>query len=395
MMEQGRSATRCGNWVEHFPGNLRWSNAMQIVKGMVPWAAAAMGEIDLVGQRLAAREHEADLDRAWSEEWAAMADRVAKVADGAAAQGRQITAGDYYMRAGNYYYSAERFIVPGDDKMAMYRKALRCYHAALDRLYPQIERVDVAYESTSLPAYFLKAPGAGRKPTVVLFDGMDNCKEMSVIFAGLEFARRGINTLAIDGLGQGEALRLRRIHARPDYEVAGTAAFDHVAARSDVDARRVVVMGYSFGCYHATRIAGIEKRYAGGVALGAMRWDMHARMQEAYAKLATNAATSSTSVFQFRWVVGARDNDAALEIARRYTLEGIADKVECPFLILHGENDRLVPVEAAHILHQRIGSKRKELRIFTADEGGAEHCQVDHRQVATGYIGDWILSNVT
>src|ERR1700704_3730227 len=127
MMEQSRSTTRCGNWVEHFPGNLRWSNAMQIVKGMVPWAAAAMGEIDLVGQRLAAREHEADLDRAWTEEWAAMADRVANVADGAAAQGREITAGDHYMRAGNYYYSAERFIVPGDDKLAMYRKALRCY----------------------------------------------------------------------------------------------------------------------------------------------------------------------------------------------------------------------------------------------------------------------------
>ena len=139
------------------------------------------------------------------------------------------------MRAANYYYSAERFMTPGDEKMAMYHKALRCWHAALERLHPQIERVEVPYEGQSLPAYFLPAPGPGRKRTVVLFDGMDNAKEMSVIFAGLDFAKRGINTLAIDGPGQSETLRLRQIDSRPDYEVAGRAAYDFVAARPEVD----------------------------------------------------------------------------------------------------------------------------------------------------------------
>src|SRR5262245_7685805 len=201
-------------WAVHFPGNLRWSNAMQIVKGMVPYAAVAMDEIDRVGRRLKARTAEADPDRAWREEWAAMADRVVAVADKAAEEGREITAGNHYMRAGNYYYSAERFIPPGPEKMAMYHKALRAYQAAMTRLHPEIERVEVPYEGTSLPAYFVKGAGGGRRPTVVLFDGMDNAKEMSVIFAGLDFARRGINTLAIDGPGQAETLRLRNIVSR-------------------------------------------------------------------------------------------------------------------------------------------------------------------------------------
>ena len=386
---------RCGTWVEHFPGNLRWSNAMQIVKGMVPWAASAMAEIDIIGAKLKAREHEDDLDRAWTQEWSAMADRLAKIADDTDAKGRKITAGDYYMRAGNYYYSAERFIVPGDDKLAMYRKAFRCYPAAMARLYPQMKHVDVPYANTARAAFWLPAPGPGPKPTVVLFDGMDNCKEMSVIFAGLEFARRGINTLAIDGPGQGESLRLRGIHARPDYEVAGRAAFDFVAKLPDVDTKRVAVMGYSFGGYHAARIAGIDKRYAGAVALGATRWDIYQRTVDAYEKLKTeDPRTSSTSTFQFRWVVGAKDNAAALEFAKGYTLDGIAEKVECPFLILHGAADRLTPVAAAQMLYDRLGTKKKELRVFTAEEGGAEHCQVDHRQAATGYIGDWINENV-
>src|SRR2546423_7766985 len=110
------------SWAVHFPGNLRWTNAMQIVKGMVPYAAVAMDEVERVGRRLKARAAEADLDRVWREEWAAIADRVAAAADTAVAEGRHITAGHHYMRAGNYYYSAERFIPPGADKMPMYRK---------------------------------------------------------------------------------------------------------------------------------------------------------------------------------------------------------------------------------------------------------------------------------
>src|SRR5215468_7831478 len=351
-------------WAVHFPGNLRWSNATQIVKGMAPYAAVAIEEVDRVCDRLKARDQERDPDIAWKEEWSAMADRVAKVADTAAAERRDITAGNHYMRAANYYYSAERFIPPGDEKMAMYHKALRCWHAALSRLYPQIERVEVPYEGSSLPAYFLPAPGSGRKRTVVLFDGMDNAKEMSVIFAGLDFAKRGINTLAIDGPGQSEALRLRQIYSRPDYEVAGRAAYDWVAARPEVDPKRVSVMGYSFGGYHAPRVAGVDKRYAGCIALGAMFWDMHAWQAEIKAKLTADTRSSFTSNFQFRWVIGAPDNPTALEWAKKFTLEGVAEKIRCAFLVVHGANDRIVPEEEAWKLYEGVGSQRKHIKIF-------------------------------
>jgi alpha-beta hydrolase superfamily lysophospholipase len=115
----------------------------------------------------------------------------------------------------------------------------------------------------------MKSPYAkGPAPTMVLFDGLDNCKEMSVLFAGLELAQRGYHTLAIDGPGQGEALRLRNIPARYDYEVAGTAAYNYVAGRNDVDAKRVAIMAYSAGGYYAPRAAAFEPRYAACVAWG-------------------------------------------------------------------------------------------------------------------------------
>ena len=92
--------------------------------------------------------------------------------------------------------------------------------------------------------------------------------------------------------------------------------------------------------------------------------------------------------------VGAPDNETALEWAKKFTLEGVAQNIQCAFLVLHGENDRVVPLDAARTLYERVGSKRKHLKIFTADEGGAEHCQVDHRQLGIDYIGDWLLANM-
>src|SRR5262249_47402048 len=84
MTQHDSARAEPNSWAVHFPGNLRWTNAMQIVKGMAPYAAVAMDEVERVGRGLKARAAEADLDRVWREEWAAMAERVAAVADTAA-----------------------------------------------------------------------------------------------------------------------------------------------------------------------------------------------------------------------------------------------------------------------------------------------------------------------
>jgi hypothetical protein len=36
-----------------------------------------------------------------------------------------------------------------------------------------------------------------------------------------------------------------------------------------------------------------------------------------------------------------------------------------------------------------INSSRRELRVFTIDEGGAEHCQADNGSLAADHMADW------
>jgi alpha-beta hydrolase superfamily lysophospholipase len=323
-----------------------------------------------------------------------VADKVAAKGEEAAKAGNQATAGNYYLRAGQYYYPGERMVPPGEQKTAIYRKSLHYSQEGLKRRYPNLEIVDVPYEKTGLAAYFLKSPVAkGPAPTVVLFNGLDNCKEMNVLFAGVELAFRGFHTLAIDGPGQGEALRLRNLPARYDYEVPGTAAYEYVATRPDVDPKHVAIMAYSAGGYYAPRAAAFEPRYAACVAWGP-HYDYHAVWEKRWAAMKKDGNSVATSHFQLPWVLGTKDMDSAMEKLKKFTLAGVADKIKCPMLVCWGEEDKLTPREIAHQLYDGVGSRDRTLKIFTTQEGGAEHCQVDNRQVGTDYIADWLTQRL-
>jgi dipeptidyl aminopeptidase/acylaminoacyl peptidase len=167
-----------------------------------------------------------------------------------------------------------------------------------------------------------------------------------------------------------------------------------VAQRPEVDPERVAVMGYSFGGYYPPRVVAFEKRYAACVAFGAMHWDMEEWVETIRRNIAADPKRSSTSFFQVPWVLGTKDLDDAVPVARRFNLNGVADDIECPVLVAHGEADRIVPLEDAEKLVEAIGSDNATLMVFTAEQGGAEHVQVDNRQVGVDAIADWLAANV-
>jgi hypothetical protein len=101
------------HWFEYFPGHHMWSQGMMFGIEMAVQGAAALGEIDQIGQRLKA--HIGDNER-WWEEWTAMAKRIETFGNEAAENGCELTAGSYYLRAATYYFCGERFIAPSERK---------------------------------------------------------------------------------------------------------------------------------------------------------------------------------------------------------------------------------------------------------------------------------------
>ena len=385
------TAQQYEHWFQYFPKSFMWSQGFMSAIEMIPYGAAAMGEIDQVGQRLKGREGD---NEAWCDEWSKMAEKMEARARGAAAANHPLTAGTYYLHAWTYYGYGERFLHLGEKKIAVYKKSLECFSEGIKRRYPNIERVEVPYEGKVLPAWFMKAPNAkDRAPTVVFFNGLDGTKEVGVLYGGVELAARGINLLAVDGPGQGEALRLNEIPSRYDYEIAGTAAYECVTARQDVDPRRVAIMGISMGGYYAPRVAAFEKRYAACVAWGG-HFDYHASWIRRRKEIESGGTKVSAPYFHLMWVLGVPDMDAAMAKLKQYNLAGVAEKITCPFLVTHGENDTIVPAAYGQLLYDAVGSKNKTIKIFTADEGGSEHVQGDNRVLGSNYVADWLAANL-
>jgi dipeptidyl aminopeptidase/acylaminoacyl peptidase len=89
-------------------------------------------------------------------------------------------------------------------------------------------------------------------------------------------------------------------------------------------------------------------------------------------------------------VLGVSDRAAALKKLEGFRLDGIVQKMACPFLLLHGAGDQQIPLAPAEKLFDAVGSKHKLLKVFTREEGGFHHCQVDNVTVAVYYMWDWI-----
>ena len=77
-----------------------------------------------------------------------------------------------------------------------------------------------------------------------------------------------------------------------------------------------------------------------------------------------------------------------------FRLEGVVQKITCPFLLLHGEGDEQIPLELARMVIDKVGSKDKTLKVFTREEGGYHHCQIDNVTIGVHYMWDWVESRL-
>ena len=376
----------------YFPENYRWSHGLLIGLNMAPWGGAEIGEVNRVGLRLKNRIGD---DDAWFREWAREARKVEDAGRQRIAEGFTISGAQYLHRASAYYHVGERFLQPkSKEGLDAYMRGVACFRDAAKYVKrPRMEHVEIPYDGTSLPAVYVHAEPANtlrKVPAVVFFDGLDVTKEIQYFKGVADLVARGIACLIVDGPGNGESIRFRNLYLRPDTEHYATPVFDYLSSRPEVDAKRIGVMAISLGGYYAPRAAAFEKRFACCLAWGA-QWDYQKIWRDRFERLA-RADTPSLSVAHqhIAWVLNVKTQDEVLKHLEPFKLEGVVQKISCPFLMLHGDGDEQIPLGEAQKCFDAVGSKQKTMKIFTREEGGYHHCQIDNQSICAAYMWDWL-----
>ncbi|MFM1814117.1 MAG: hypothetical protein RLZ98_812 [Pseudomonadota bacterium] len=314
------------------------------------------------------------------DEWCAAFSARAKVHEdlGRAAldKGQFLSAGEHLGRASVTYHFAKYLFVQDIDQMrAAHMKAVDCHTLALPYQEFPGERVMIPYEGRQLAAILRKPPGIARAPVVLMMMGLDSAKEELDTFE-VHFLRRGMATLAFDGPGQGEAEYDMPI--RYDYEGVVGPVIDWVEKRGDLDGNRVGLWGISLGGYYAPRAVAFEKRIKAAVAVcGPYNWG---KLWDKLPSLTRDA-----------YVVRSHSKSEAEAAEKAYTLslEGVAEKIECPMFVVAGGLDRLTPPEDMQKLAAEV---KGPLELLTIPDGN--HVGHNRPYMYRPQSADWMAEHL-
>ena len=165
----------------------------------------------------------------WCQGWLAEGERLAAVGDRFLAQGQRLTAGQVYRRASILISYAEWTMLLSPEKRAAFDRGRALSLQAIDLLDERFEAVTIPFEGRELEGMFWPAPGGGRRPTAVCFNGLHSSMEW-FWQVGLirELNRRGISVLVFDCPGSGTSRFHLGVHMEPETERYARPAMDVV-----------------------------------------------------------------------------------------------------------------------------------------------------------------------
>jgi pimeloyl-ACP methyl ester carboxylesterase len=350
----------------------------------------------------------------WHREWTATADRIAALARESERREHRVSAREAYFRAATYYRVScfPLFGSPVDPRLRRsFDAEVSSFLSAAALSDPAIEPIEIPFEGGSLPGYFLHAGADSQpRPTLLHVDGYDSNIQEMYFAHGPAATRRGYNCVLVDGPGQGRNLIRDGIPLRPDWETVVSAIVDSLEVRPEVDPRRIVLAGWSFGGFLAPRAAAFEHRIAALIA-DPGQWDQSAGLRalpvppETLADLdnadpaifasieAVLRSPEADPMLRWRvvdrlfWVHGV---DSLYDLAReitRFEIASVAGNIGCPTLLTTAEGDPLA--RGSQTLYDALRCP-KTLIEFSLAEGSGGHCEALARGLYHQRVFDWL-----
>lgn len=309
----------------------------------------------------------------WPREW--MVTAAAHEQRAREAEARHATASAteaYLLASAAYHFACNNSPHDQATYVPAARKRVECYAKAAPHLDPPAERHEVPFNGIRLPGYLRVPRGASRPPVVVIVSGLESVKEEHRTFEdGL--LRRGLATFTFDGPGQGEVWFEMGLIV--DFERATSTVIDDLERVRAVDAGRLGIFGPSMGGYLAPRSAACDDRIK-ACAISGGSYDRSRLLKRL------------DDPFDFaRWshIWKVYDKAKLRDLTLQSTLEGLAPKIGCPLLIIHGTED-FVPLEQAKQLYAEAGGP-KELVIVA----GGNHVCNNMPFVYRPLVGDFLV----
>jgi dipeptidyl aminopeptidase/acylaminoacyl peptidase len=238
--------------------------------------------------------------------------------------------------------------------------------------------VEIPFEGKSFPGVLTLTPERKKAPTILVVPGMDLHKENVINQQNNPYVSRGMNTLSIDGPGQGESL-LRKIWVdEENYGRAGKAAIDYLVKRPEVDAEKIGIHGTSMGSYWGPLISIHDPRVKAVSTQASCQYNKDHIFNE----------TSPNFRMRFMWMAGNMDDAEFDRMAAKMTLEGREGQIKCAIMIFHGEFDHLTDTEEVYQYFDRLASEVKELRIYENQYHGAGRFSDEIASMSADWLRD-------
>lgn len=217
---------------------------------------------------------------------------------------------------------------------------------------------DVYFKSgdgTQLTGWFLPARGTPRG-TIIHFHG--NAANISNhLYAVRWLPEAGFSVFLFDYRGYGVS---GGTPSRKGLIADGVAAIDYVRSRPDVDPERLVVYGQSLG--GAVAISALARAGTKGVRALVVEGAFHS-----YREVARMVMNETWLLWPFQYPV------AYLAFSDDFRpLDDLPRVADVPFLVIHGEADRTVPLAAGKALYDGFPGKDKQMWVIP----GAHHMQI-------------------
>lgn len=320
----------------------------------------------------------------WYRAWSGFAGKLARQGQAALAAGHRASARSAFLRAAEYYRQAffyHRDDLDGQELRTAYPASVQAFQAALPLLGHDAEVL-----GGGLSGYLFSTRADCRLPALLHIGGYDATAEELYASAGPAL-ERGYAFAAVDGPGQGAVLYDQRVPMRPDWEAVVPGMVDALAGHPQVDPRRIVLVGRSFGGLVAPRGASGEQRLAamivdpGQLEIGS---GLLRRLGELGDHLDDPAADSQfqslLTVPPLQALLAPRMVTHGLTSVReycrdllRYTNEDTAAAISCPSFVTDNETDT-VSLGQGKALFDRLACP-KTFRLFTKAEGAEGHCE--------------------